>query len=209
MSVSLINGHIDDDTPRMTDNEIIKAYGCCNLSHDECGGCDNCPCKIEGDCIVPSGFELEREVFNLLHRQKAEIERLKDTGLDIINQKRAEIETLKAEIKRLTKEKDKAWELFKKKCDEDIELQGLCDRHRIEIERLNTEGTEKTRALFQAMVNKFMSVKDLYVIVDGEYLPWEPAEEVEHLFGMSISGDNDECDKETDRVVKELVGDDK
>ena len=60
----------------MTDNEIIKAYGCCNLSHDECGGCDNCPCKIEGDCIVPSGFELEREVFNLLHRQKAEIERL-------------------------------------------------------------------------------------------------------------------------------------
>ena len=62
----------------MTDNEIIKAYGCCNLSHDECGGCDNCPCKIEGDCIVPSGFELEREVFNLLHRQKAEIERLKD-----------------------------------------------------------------------------------------------------------------------------------
>ena len=62
----------------MTDNEIIKAYGCCNLSHDECGGCDNCPCKIEGDCIVPSGFELEREVFNLLHRQKAEIERFEE-----------------------------------------------------------------------------------------------------------------------------------
>lgn len=79
----------------MTDNEIIKAYGCCNLSHDECGGCDNCPCKIEGDCIVPSGFELEREVFNLLHRQKAEIERLTafksyfdelyGKGLDIAN----------------------------------------------------------------------------------------------------------------------------
>lgn len=60
----------------MTDNEIIKAYGCCNLSHDECGGCDNCPCKIEGECIVPSGFELEREIFNLLNRQQAEIERL-------------------------------------------------------------------------------------------------------------------------------------
>lgn len=79
----------------MTDNEIIKAYGCCNLSHDECGGCDDCPCKIEGDCIVPSGFELEREVFNLLHRQKAEIERLTafksyfdelyGKGLDIAN----------------------------------------------------------------------------------------------------------------------------
>lgn len=74
--------------------------------------------------------------------------------------------------------------------------------------KLHVGTVEKTRALFQAMVNKFMSLKDLYVIVDGEYLPWEPAEEVEHLFGMSISGDNDEIDKETDRVVKELVGED-
>ena len=61
----------------MTDNEIIKAYGCCNLNHDECGGCDNCPCKTEGKCSVRLGFDLEREVFNLLNRQKAEIERLK------------------------------------------------------------------------------------------------------------------------------------
>lgn len=149
-----------------------------------------------------------KENYEELIEARAEIERLKDTGLDIINQKRAEIETLKAEIKRLTKEKDKAWELFKKKCDEDIELQGLCDKRRIENEKLHVGTVEKTRALFQTMVNKFMSIKDLYVIVDGEYLPWEPAEEVQSLFGMSISGDNDEDDKETDRVVKELVGDD-
>lgn len=77
-----------------------------------------------------------------------------------------------------------------------------------QLSSAKAETVEKTRALFQAMVNKFMSIKDLYVIVDGEYLPWEPAEEVEHLFGMSISGDNDEIDKETDRVVKELVGED-
>ena len=77
-----------------------------------------------------------------------------------------------------------------------------------QLSSAKAETVEKTRALFQAMVNKFMSIKDLYVIVDGEYLPWEPSEEVEHLFGMSISGDNDEIDKETDRVVKELVGDD-
>lgn len=126
---------------------------------------------------------------------------------DIIKQQQETINRQQAEIKRLTKEKDKAWELFKKKCDEDIELQGLCDKRRIENEKLHVGTVEKTRALFQAMVNKFMSIKDLYVIVDGEYLPWEPAEEVEHLFGMSISGDNDEIDKETDRVIKELVGD--
>lgn len=97
-SVSLINGHIDDDV--MTDNEIIKAYGCCNLSHDECGGCDNCPCKIEGDCIVPSGFDLEREVFNLLNRQKAENIDLKGT----VVAKNIVIATQKAENDKLTEE---------------------------------------------------------------------------------------------------------
>ena len=61
-----------------TDNEIIRAYGCCYLNHDEGGGCDNCPCKTKGECSVRLGFELEREVFSLLNRQNKEIERLSD-----------------------------------------------------------------------------------------------------------------------------------
>ena len=75
-SLSLINGHIDDDTPRMTDEEIIQAYACCNIS--DFGGCDNCPCQIEDECIIRTkGFDLEREVLNVFNHQKAEIERLK------------------------------------------------------------------------------------------------------------------------------------
>lgn len=76
-SVSLIDGHIDDDMPKMTDEQIIQAYACCNIS--DFGGCDNCPCQIEDECIIRTkGFDLEREVFNVFNRLKAEIERLKE-----------------------------------------------------------------------------------------------------------------------------------
>lgn len=60
----------------MTDNEIIKAYGCCSLG--DFGGCKECPCEVKNKCIVVhEEYDLEREVFNLLNRQKAEIERLR------------------------------------------------------------------------------------------------------------------------------------
>lgn len=58
----------------LTDNEIIKAYACCNIH--EFGGCEECPCKQEGECIIPTkGFDLERAVYDVFNRQKAEIER--------------------------------------------------------------------------------------------------------------------------------------
>ena len=94
----------------MTDNEIIKAYGCCNLS--DLGGCDECPCKQEGECIIPTkGFDLEREVYSVLNRQKAEIERLQkqvELGNEeielltkIFNDRTAELQTAKLDIKQL------------------------------------------------------------------------------------------------------------
>ena len=55
----------------MTDNEIIKAYEMCYLSDEiNCGNCafTNCPpnsCKTE----------MTKSVFELINRQKAEIER--------------------------------------------------------------------------------------------------------------------------------------
>ena len=67
-SVSLINGHIDDDTPRMTDNEIIKALECCSY-YDVCL---NCPCFSFCGCTP----ELLESALDLINRQKAEIERL-------------------------------------------------------------------------------------------------------------------------------------
>ena len=70
MSVSLIDGHIDDDTPRMTDNEIIKALECC-MKDD----CENCPYFANG--LFECGEHFNEDVLDLINRQKAEIERLK------------------------------------------------------------------------------------------------------------------------------------
>jgi len=99
-SVSLIDGHIDNDTPRMTDEQIIQAYACCNIS--DFGGCDNCPCQIEDECIIRTkGFDLEREVFNVFNHQKAEIERLEDLVAEkqnLADQWRDNVEELLIEI---------------------------------------------------------------------------------------------------------------
>ena len=62
MSVSLIDGHIDDDT--MTDEQIIKALECCFVDD-----CDNCPCTF-GNCEQ----NLLNGTIDLINRQKAEIE---------------------------------------------------------------------------------------------------------------------------------------
>ena len=69
-SVSLIDGHIDNDTSGMTDNEIIKALEVCH----KCvyGSCPECPLHGVGGC----DSELMKYALNLIKRQKAEIERL-------------------------------------------------------------------------------------------------------------------------------------
>ena len=72
MSVSLVDGHIDNDTPGMTDNEIIKAL-------ERCTGYPSCPtdCPLYEqpmDCLL----KLSKPTLDLINRQKAEIERLEE-----------------------------------------------------------------------------------------------------------------------------------
>ena len=56
-----------------TDEEITKAVECCS---DPCVICDECPLYCVGaNC---SSFELHRYALDLINRQKAEIERLKE-----------------------------------------------------------------------------------------------------------------------------------
>ena len=71
--VSMIDGHIDE--PKMTDNEIIKAVGLCNGI--ESGRCDECSYRNtkDGDCVEI----LAKDTIDLINRQKAEIERLRET----------------------------------------------------------------------------------------------------------------------------------
>lgn len=54
----------------MTDNDIIEAFKCCNINCD----CLGCPNKADRDTCKGVG----KEVLDLINRQKAEIESLKD-----------------------------------------------------------------------------------------------------------------------------------
>lgn len=58
---------------KFTDEEITKAVECCS---DPCAICDECPLYCVG-ANCPS-FELHRYALDLINRQKAEIERLKE-----------------------------------------------------------------------------------------------------------------------------------
>lgn len=56
----------------MTDNEIIKALECCLVLHK----CEECPCDFDTNGKTLCN-DLGLKIFDLINRQKAEIERLK------------------------------------------------------------------------------------------------------------------------------------
>ena len=59
----------------MTNNEIIKALECCVNEKADCKGC---PYESDG-CLIENGKnKLLEDTLDLINRQKAEIERLKD-----------------------------------------------------------------------------------------------------------------------------------
>lgn len=111
----------------MTDNDTIKVLECCANSD----GCENCPCSKQCD-----GVEHIQYALDLINRQKAEIERLKDIlydadGVNLVNywhqqckvaengcrNFEEENENLKAEIERLTAFKSYFDELYGKGLD--------------------------------------------------------------------------------------------
>ena len=56
----------------MTDNEIIKAFECCS-NDDDGSGCGNCPLS---DKYPYCDDMLDKQIIDIINRQKAEIERL-------------------------------------------------------------------------------------------------------------------------------------
>ena len=75
----------------MTDNEIIKALECCG-SKGLLSFCDDCPYCEGGWCIN----KMPKDTLDLINRQKAEIERLREENF-LLSQKRANMfEILKA-----------------------------------------------------------------------------------------------------------------
>lgn len=98
----------------MTDNEIIKAFECCNND-----GCENCPNR-------PTCCEIDvtDEILNIINRQKAEIEGLKaiaDAELDTIHDLGEDYERMleeEYELIEVTKIKaiDEFLDKFDKRC---------------------------------------------------------------------------------------------
>ena len=81
-SVSMVDGHIDPETRRMTEKEIIQALECCADLFD----CISCPCKeFCGDL-----GKLQQNALDLINRQQAENKELKTENL-ILSQKRFNI----------------------------------------------------------------------------------------------------------------------
>lgn len=67
----------------MTDNEIIKALECCrnNEREDECKYCLSCPmahCDLDEDEELNCMEAVLKRAIDIINRQKAEIERLKN-----------------------------------------------------------------------------------------------------------------------------------
>ena len=94
-SVSLINGHIDDDGGmEMTDKDIIKALECCTgLDFGKCAHCH----LIH---TVGCSSKLLKYSFDLINRQKAEIERQNDIihrQSDVISEQKEKIDRIYAE----------------------------------------------------------------------------------------------------------------
>ena len=84
-SVSMVDGHIDPETRRMTDKEIIKALECCKG-----GFCCGCPRISNNMGTVACMRELTNQTLDLINRQQAEKKELKTENL-ILSQKRFNI----------------------------------------------------------------------------------------------------------------------
>lgn len=82
-SVSLIDGHIDNDAPKMTDEQIIDALACCLSDNPPCFAC-----KYDGDTTTVDECmgELMKDAFDLINHQKVEIERLESANKSLAQQ---------------------------------------------------------------------------------------------------------------------------
>ena len=86
----------------MTDKEIIKALECCTLSKQICP--KNCPLANDRGCMV----KVKENALDLINRQEAEIERLKDILIklrELHDRAKGIIATQNREIEQLKEDK--------------------------------------------------------------------------------------------------------
>ena len=110
----------------MTDEHIIKALGLCSSEHLGCE--DGCPCGCNGLSLSQCRMAILKKAFDLINRQKAEIEELYKS----LDKYILEIHSQKAEIERLHKALDEA---IAESDARDIENYEIA--HRVRAEAIN------------------------------------------------------------------------
>ena len=85
-----------------TEEQLIEAFRICSYESTKKNPCRNCPANESDICTAEKGRYIERRIYQLILKQKAEIERL--TG--IINSFRQEVITLNNEKLELQKQVD-------------------------------------------------------------------------------------------------------
>ena len=110
-------------------------------------------------------------------------------------------------INRYEKEKSKAWELFKKKCDENIELQMICDKQKAEVERL--QGLSKHHQILINELNNGIAeaYKEFADILINEKLAVILLKNVSDEFAIGYETALIDVEQKANNLLNELVGD--
>lgn len=95
-----------------------------------------------------------------------------------------------------------------------VSSRGLCTTNLLNdtialISHLQAENErlqEKAEKVFVATINKFLSIKDHYVIVEGEFLECEMMDELENLFDFEFCEFNEDYKEKLDNLLKRLEG---
>ncbi len=176
----------------MTDSKNIKAFECCEANGGQSPQCDACPYHYTDEKNDPCYIEVRREILKILNNERSQIKSLE---AKIVIQKGL-IDHQQAEIERLQEEKAKL--------DNTI-LYDLEQVNKI-VKKAKAEAGKK---VFEATINKFLTIKGHYVSIDGEFVEVESPElldELENLFGIELCEFNEDYEDSLNTLVKEMVG---
>ena len=182
---------------KMTDNEIVKALECCNIG-ENWEICEKCPCCIDGEKAVDCVQRLHQNTLDLINRQKAEIENLKnlkyiyatvDYCESDLTEALEENKRLKAEIERLEKENT----ILSQNADTAFQ-DGLNEAQELYAEQIKREIKSEAYKEFAEKLEERIAV----------HLLRNKSNEYAGGFADALDGVNEEIDN----TLNELVGED-
>ena len=196
-SVSMVDGHIDPDTNKLTDKEIIKALECCGTAT-----CISNSCPYEKIHDIPTcTTKLTRDALDLINRQQAEIDELKH-----------EREVLIEDIHHSADQTNEQMEEIEKLNVELVGMRDACksykmhyDNAQAELERLtinmNAFGLGMKREKERADTIRAEAIKEFAEKLKEDLGIWS--------FDFTYYADRAEARGYIDNLVKEIVGEDK